>query len=95
LLYERGIDDSLPAISAATLDFSPDGSRIAIAFQETPTVFVWDVRAGRVSGQLHGHSGMSHTVQFSADSSRLYTGGYDGTVREWSLQSYSQLRRID
>lgn len=95
LRYEYVIDESVPRMHTATLKISPDGRLIVIASPATDDIIVWDADAGRLSGRLKGHSGSVHSLQFSADSSRIFTGGYDGTVREWSLSTYSQIRQID
>jgi len=76
------------------LKVSPDGRLIAVS-TNLNTVAVWDLMAGKTVGQLCGHNGLVCTMQFSRDSRRLFTGSYDNTIREWSLESYAQMRIIN
>ncbi len=81
--------------ASAILQFSPDGKRIATSAIATNQIRIWDLETGQSLGTLSGHDAPVRTLQFSPMSDVLYSGSYDGTVREWSLQTYSQLRMID
>lgn len=76
------------------LEFSPDGRRLAIATNTVPNINIVDVATGRPAGVLAGHTGIVRSVQFSANSGQLYSGGLDGTIREWSLETRTQNRFV-
>jgi WD40 repeat protein len=78
--------------------FSPDGSRLALVqgdaiavmppfglFVRDPglAVTVWDPAAGRAVHKLSGHTEGARRVAFSADGTRLASGGRDGRMIVW------------
>lgn len=74
---------------------SPDRSRVAFAINTTSKIQLWDVVNGESAGELQGHLGIIRALQFSPLSDRLYSGSYDGTIREWSLAAAAELRIVD
>lgn len=74
---------------------SPDGRRVAVSTNTTSSVYLWDVMTGESAGILEGHIGIIRALQFSPLSDRIYSGSYDGTIREWSLAATAQLRIVD
>ncbi|HTQ43454.1 MAG TPA: protein kinase [Polyangiaceae bacterium] len=79
--FERALpepDDDLYAVA-----FSPDGSRIATAGDET-VVRVFLTTTGEVT-LLEGHTGSTDRLAFLGDGSHLASASYDHTVRVWDL----------
>jgi len=67
------------------LDWSPDGTRIAVASQSA-AVNLYDPETGDKKAACSGHSAGIYTVAFSPDSTKLATGGFDGKVRVYATQ---------
>jgi WD40 repeat protein/DNA-binding SARP family transcriptional activator len=65
------------------VSWSPDGRLIAACSRATARL--WDAETGAVRHTLVGHTGLVHGVAWSPDSSRLVTGGADGTARVWEI----------
>jgi WD40 repeat protein len=78
-----------------SLAISPDGQWIAAAANHSPIIRIWNLQTGKPSGGLKGHVGMVRVLQFSPVGNHLYSGSYDGTIREWSLATNSELRIVD
>lgn len=79
-------------IRVTSLGNSADGRWLA-ATGLTNEFLIWDVTTPDFTRRLSGHVGIVRTIAFS--SSSVYTGGLDGTVREWSLESFTPLRKWD
>jgi WD40 repeat protein/DNA-binding SARP family transcriptional activator len=65
--------------------WSPDGGTIATT--NADTVRLWDASTGRLRSTLLGHTGPVFGVAWSSDSTRLVSGGSDGTARVWDVDS--------
>jgi WD40 repeat protein/DNA-binding SARP family transcriptional activator/class 3 adenylate cyclase len=65
------------------VSWSPDGRYVAAG--SWSATHVWDAGTGRLRYTLRGHSGWVPAVAWSPDSSRLVTGGSDGTARVWEI----------
>jgi len=74
----RKLDAQEGAISA--LDWSPDGSRIAVG-GAGPQINIYDADSGAHVASCTGHSAGIYTVAFSSDGKTLAAGGFDGQVR--------------
>jgi WD40 repeat protein len=70
------------------LDWSPDGSRIAIA-GAAPSVNLYDAETGDLKASCKGHFAGIYAVAFSPDGTHLATGGFDGKVRVYAAKDCS------
>jgi transcription initiation factor TFIID subunit 5 len=53
---------------------------------EDLAVKLWDLGSGNCIKTMTGHTGLVHSLAFSAESSVLVTGGADWTVRCWDVK---------
>jgi len=74
------------------LAFAPDGARLAVAFDDRAVVFT--LATGQAV-KFDAHRGAVNTVQFSADGTRLLTGGEDGSAKVWDAQTGSVQRSLE
>ncbi|CAE6515178.1 unnamed protein product [Rhizoctonia solani] len=66
-----------------SLDFSPDGTRIASGSRDK-TLGVWNAETGkRTLGLLEGHSASVRSVQYSSNGTHILSSSYDHTVCIW------------
>jgi WD40 repeat protein/serine/threonine protein kinase len=69
------------------VSWSPDGRYIAATGPYGTGV--WEAGTGMLRFTLFGHSGLVLSAAWSPDSSRLVTGGIDGTAKVWGIGSGS------
>jgi WD40 repeat protein/DNA-binding SARP family transcriptional activator len=79
----------LPSGPAASVAFSPDGSRLAVGSLLEGQVGVWNPTSGELLLTLRGHKGAVWSVAYSADSERLVSVSGDG-ARAWDAFSGQQ-----
>jgi WD40 repeat protein len=72
--------------------FSPDGRLAARAHGQT--VMVWDAVSGQDRLQLAGHTASVKALAFSPDGRLLLSGGEDGALRVWNLQTGKELAAL-
>jgi eukaryotic-like serine/threonine-protein kinase len=65
--------------------FHPDGSRLAIAHNESFAIYEWPT--GRQLHTLTGHAKLAWACAFNPKGDRLATTGGDSTVRIWDVES--------
>ena len=63
------------------VSWSPDGRWIAATGDDYARV--WDAATGTLSAVLRGHTASTFGLDWSADSTRIATGSWDGTARVW------------
>ncbi|KJZ77703.1 hypothetical protein HIM_02880 [Hirsutella minnesotensis 3608] len=71
----------------SALECAPNGAILASA-DNSGNIFFWDISKGTRIKRSRGHGrGGIWSLSFSAESSVLVTGGQDGTVRVWDVES--------
>ena len=70
--------------------FAPDGKTVVAAASDK-LLHIWDVATGKKVGELEGHGWYPRGLAFTADSKTLYSTGWDGDIRRWSMAERKQL----
>jgi len=71
------------------VDISEDG-RFIVSSSVDKTVIVWDYATSREIIKFAGTDFGVVSCEFSADADKVYSAGWDGKVREWSLETFNQ-----
>ena len=77
---------------ATSVQFSPDGSLLAIGLK-TGEIQLWDWQGGTRSASLTGHTQRINRILFS-QSGLLYSASADQHVRVWNLKSGQSIQNI-
>ena len=108
LLWDVDTGTEIAMISGAvdtfsSVSFSPDSRTLASAGYDPATVHLWDIATGKekimVTRRHTGGAASSYTresVTFSPDkdSKMLASGGYDGTVRLWDVETRTEILEL-
>jgi WD40 repeat protein len=86
----RTLDAAAGFGSLSSLDFSPDGVRLAAAAGDR--ALIWDLQTGELRRRYNDHSGPIDTVDFSPAGDQVLTGARDGTARIWDADTRKQFR---
>ena len=70
----------------SVIDFSPDGSTLAIAGSRS-SIQLWDAKIGEYRRTLRGHTAPVTFLAFSPDGRTLASGSWDGTILLWEMAS--------
>ena len=80
------------SVGVASVAFSPDGKRIATAYQDDNVARVWDGALKHCLRLLRGHTGKVNSVAFSRDGKYMVTASDDATARVWDAASGKSVR---
>lgn len=80
---------TLPTNGTVTdINYSPNGSILANSDYEA--VNLWKIENGEKITTLTGHKGWVNSAVFSPDGQSISSGGNDGTIRFWNIESYHE-----
>ena len=65
------------------IKFSPDGKKILMALSDL-TARIWDVKTGKETVKLAGHTDDLLSAQFSPDGKYILTNSFDNTFKKWT-----------
>ena len=79
--------------SAFAVDFSPDGTRIAVLGPVGPStdIAVFDTTSGHMVAEMKGAMGFPLDCTFSPDGTRLFSWSPDAALRVWDASTGSEL----
>lgn len=93
-VWQTKLDLPWGLIRVTVLALSPDSRWLAAGGLSTQC-HLWDVTSPDAVRKLSGHDGLVRAIAFSPHAKTFFTGGFDGTIREWSLESFTSLRKFD
>lgn len=79
--------------SPVSVAFSPDGRRVACGLN-CGDLTVFDVASGRRVADLDGHLRTVSGLQFLGDGATLVSGGFDGMLRFWHVDTKAEMRQV-
>jgi WD40 repeat protein len=91
---EPAVRLSLADIAAKTIAVSPNGKLLAAAGEDN-LIRLFEMPAGKPLRQLAGHAGAISSLQFSADSAKLFSASADKSICVWNAADGTRLGKID
>lgn len=83
--------DDAPAEGFYSVEFSPDGTRLAGA--DPSDTYIWRVDDGRILVRLQQPEYVLR-LAFSPDGERLVTSAFDASIRMWDVRSGREIRSV-
>lgn len=83
-----------PSVRPTALAVTPSGLA-AFSSNTSCVIHLADVLRGEITGKLEGHEGIVRSIEFAPDHQTVYSGSYDGTVRQWNVSLQTALRTLD
>jgi WD40 repeat protein len=83
-----------PKDSVHGLAISPDGRRLAAAYDDSKKVVIWELKTGRQIWEQGFNDGVS-SVSFSPDGRYLAAGSFDNSVQVWDTQTGLLVRQFE
>jgi WD40 repeat protein len=78
-------------------DISPDGARVAAAFNEPgygANVWVWDIATQKIAAALDGQVGTVNDIAFSPDGTRVVTASDNLSAKVWDAATGAELMAL-
>ena len=76
------------------LAISSDGKQFATGHQHDVAIRIGDVKSGKVTQTVQGHTNGVHALAFSPKADRLVSGSLDGTLRLWDLKTGKEVKQF-
>ena len=76
------------------LTYSPYGSLIASGSAKENSIKIWDVKSGKIIGQLEGHEGATTALCFNQDGNKLLSAAKDKYVIQWDLLKWELIDSV-
>lgn len=67
------------------MQYSPDGTLLASASLEDPSVKIWDVKSGKIIGKLDAHQLGVQSFDFNQKGTQVVVSGIDSSVVLWDI----------
>ena len=86
----------IPAHSdwVTSLSFTPDGKTLTSSSGVEPMIRLWDVTTARETFPQFGHRSDVRLLSVSPADGTIFTGGNDGTIRQWDPNSGRELALV-
>jgi WD40 repeat protein len=85
LLHSEKEPITLTKVPSVPIDikYSPDGTKILMSLSDL-TARIWDVKTGKETSKLVGHTDDLISAQFSPDGKYILTNSFDNTFKRWT-----------